>query len=46
MIEMDDLDMVLDIELVVRPGGSLSPGNERMIEVVREVVASQQLTAS
>ena len=46
MIEIDDLDMVLDIELVVRPGGSLSHGNERMVEVVREVVANQQLTVS
>jgi len=41
-VEIDELDLALDIELVVRAGVSMSPGNERMVGVVREVVASQR----
>jgi DNA-binding transcriptional LysR family regulator len=42
-VNVRDLDMGIDVELVYRHAG-MSPADHRMVAIVREVIASQQLS--
>ncbi len=44
-IDVNDLDMSLDVELTYNKDSNLPPANQRIIEIIKEVVSSQDLHA-